>query len=145
MYISTSGLSSKVSILHVLLPVLIFALIFMVPRTRLPYLNFIAPQEQFDPSRLWSNYHGAVNYSELPSLYRESDIGIFASTCENMPNILLKMMASGLPVLCSKVPPMPSILGPSAVYFDPEDPYSISQSLCKLIHHPFPLVLPPLL
>lgn len=96
--------------------------------------KFYLSQDKFDPSRLWSNYHGAVNYLDLPNLYRDSDIGIFASTCENMPNILLEMMACGLPVLCSRVPPMPSILGPSALYFDPEDPYSISQSLCKLIH-----------
>ena len=35
---------------------------------------------------------------------------IFASTCENMPNILIEGMSSGLPILCSNYLPMPEFL-----------------------------------
>ena len=50
---------------------------------------------------------------------------VFASTCENMPNILLEGMASGLPVASSNYGPMPEILGESGLFFDPLDINSI--------------------
>ena len=56
---------------------------------------------QFDPEKHWVRYHGAVPYEILNTFYAQADLGVFASSCENMPNILLETMASGLPVACS--------------------------------------------
>jgi len=75
--------------------------------------------ERLDPYGEFITYHGAVQYEVLENYYNKADIGIFASSCENMPNILLENMAAGLPIACSKMGPMPSILGDSGVYFDP--------------------------
>ncbi len=53
-----------------------------------------------------------------------------------MPNILTETMAAGLPVACSNRGPMPEILGDAGVYFDPEDPQSITTALQRLIASP---------
>ena len=78
------------------------------------------------------HYHGNVAYEDLPRLYAQAQIGIFASTCENMPNILLETMAAGLPILCSDRGPMPEVLGKAGVYFDPENPDSMCRQLIAL-------------
>jgi glycosyltransferase involved in cell wall biosynthesis len=79
------------------------------------------------------NYSGDTNYSELPSIYHESDMFIFASTCENMPNILLEAMASGLPIACSSTGPMPSILGDGGIYFNAESVDDIAEKIKRMI------------
>lgn len=82
-----------------------------------------------DPERQFIHYLGAVAYSKLPRLYHEADAFVFASSCENLPNILLEAMAAGLPIACSNRGPMPDILGEAGSYFDPEDPESIAQAV----------------
>ncbi len=86
-----------------------------------------------DPNCSWVNYHGFVDSRLLPQLLSISDLGIFASSCENMPNILLQTMASGLPMACSSYDPMPEVLGSSGLYFDPLDISDIANCLFQLI------------
>lgn len=64
-------------------------------------------------------YEGKVAYEEIANKYKEADIFIFASTCENMPNILVEAMSAGLPILCSDYGPMPEVLSDGGVYMDP--------------------------
>lgn len=91
---------------------------------------------QFDAEGSWVRYHGAIQFEALHQHYAEADIGLFASSCENMPNILLETMASGLPVACSNRGPMPEVLGNAGVYFDPEQPKDIARALRELILAP---------
>lgn len=91
---------------------------------------------QLDPNNEWVNYHGIVPYSELHIRYVQADLGIFASSCENMPIILLEMMGTGLPIACSNRGPMPEVLGAAGVYFDPERPDDISYAIRKLVESP---------
>lgn len=86
-----------------------------------------------DPGATFIRYVGAVPHQELPALYRAADASIFASSCENMPNILLEGMASGLPIACSGRGPMPEVLGDGGVYFDPENVQSIRSALQELL------------
>lgn len=86
-----------------------------------------------DSTGEWATYHGAVSYSEIQRFYHRSDAGVFASSCENMPNILLEMMAAGLPVACSRLQPMPEILGDNAWYFDPEDVGDVAKALAEML------------
>ena len=72
----------------------------------------------------------------MADLYRQSDAAIFASTCENMPNILIEAMSSGLPIACSQYPPMPEFLKDGGVYFDPLDPTDIARSMEELFMNP---------
>ena len=66
-----------------------------------------------------------IPYHELHSEYKDADLGVFASSCENLPIILIEKMASGLPIACSNKGPMPEVLGSAGVYFDPENSYEI--------------------
>ena len=91
---------------------------------------------RFDPEGCWAHYHGAVPYEALHQIYAQADLGIFASSCENMPNILLETVAAGLPVACSNRGPMPEILGDAGLYFDPENPADMAQVIRKFIFAP---------
>ena len=91
---------------------------------------------RLDSEGLWVQYHGLVPYESLHLIYENADIGIFASSCENMPNILIETMAAGLAVACSNRGPMPEVLGDTGLYFDPEDPKDIAQAIRKLILSP---------
>ena len=88
---------------------------------------------QFDPAGEFVHYHGAVAYADLPSHTAKADGAIFASTCENLPIILLEAMASGVPIACSDFGPMPEVLRDAGVYFDPENENSIYQALRLLL------------
>jgi glycosyltransferase involved in cell wall biosynthesis len=81
-------------------------------------------------------YDGELTREALRMGYGEADAFVFASTCENLPNILLEAMAAGLPIASSNRPPMPAVLGPEGVYFDPESPASIGDALHALVRDP---------
>ncbi len=89
-----------------------------------------------DPGQQWVRYHGAIPYQDLPALYAQADIGMFASSCETFGIILIEKMAAGLPIACSNRGPMPEILGDAGVYFDPENPQSIASALKKYVLSP---------
>jgi len=89
-----------------------------------------------DGERHWVRYYGAIPFNELHLSYARADLGLFASSCENMPNILLETMASGLPIACSNRGPMPEVLGQAGVFFNPEQPEDIARALRELIDSP---------
>lgn len=93
---------------------------------------------QFDPNSKSNcvRYLGKISYGQLHEHYKNSDLCLFASSCENMPNILLEGMASGLPMACSNRGPMPEVLGEGGVYFNPEKPLEIALALKQMIESP---------
>jgi glycosyltransferase involved in cell wall biosynthesis len=79
-------------------------------------------------------YRGPAAGDDLVRAYHGADGFVFASTCENMPNILLESMAAGLPIACSNRGPMPEVVGDgAAVFFDPDDRNSIAEALVTLL------------
>lgn len=89
-----------------------------------------------DPSHTWVRYHGAIPHRRLPVFHGAADLGVFASTCENLPNIVMEYMAAGLPVASAEGLILRHLLGPSAVYFDPESPTRIAEALAGMIADP---------
>jgi glycosyltransferase involved in cell wall biosynthesis len=81
-------------------------------------------------------YLGAVEHSDLHRYYQDADIFVYASSCENLPNILLEAMASGKPIACSSCGPMPEVLKDAGVYFDPENASEIASAIKRLIASP---------
>lgn len=79
------------------------------------------------------HYHGKIPYEEIDVFYKKSDIFIYSSTCENMPNIVVEAMTSGLPIMSSNYGPMPEILKDGAVYFDPLNIEEGIEVLIKLL------------
>ena len=92
--------------------------------------------DRLDTNRDFVKYRGGIDYQDLPSIYNETDIFVFASSCENLPIILLEAMASRLPIACSQLSPMPEILRDAGVYFDPFSVISIKESIRYLINNP---------
>jgi glycosyltransferase involved in cell wall biosynthesis len=90
----------------------------------------------WDPPGEWVRYHGPVPYPQLHKLYHQADLGLFVSSCENMPNILLETMAAGLPVAASSLPPMSELLGDAGLTFDPTNAADIAATLNRLIADP---------
>lgn len=89
-----------------------------------------------DPGGLGVRYEGVLPFEGLHEAYHRADVFVFASSCENLPNILIEAMASGLPIACSDRGPMPEVLGEAGLYFDPESPESIAHALRRLISEP---------
>lgn len=76
---------------------------------------------------------GAVPYEDLPGYYQNATANIFASSCENCPNIMLEALASGRPLLASDVEPMPEFGGHYIGYFSPFVPSSIEIAMRKVL------------
>lgn len=79
---------------------------------------------------------GMIPYATMPAIYQNAVVNIFASECENCPNILLEALAAGRPVLSSNRPPMPEFAGTAAVYFDPKAPSELAEALASLLDDP---------
>jgi glycosyltransferase involved in cell wall biosynthesis len=88
---------------------------------------------RLDPHGEFLRYEGFVEHRELPARYAAAELCVFASSCENMPNILLEGMAAALPIACSDRGAMPEVLGEAGEYFDPEEPGSIARALRTLL------------
>jgi len=95
--------------------------------------EFVKTIDKLDPNKLIFTYLGNLPYLNLHKLYHESDSFIFASSCENLPNIVLEAMASGLPIASSTYGPLPEILNSNAIFFDPSDTSSIYSALKKIV------------
>ncbi|HVO67122.1 MAG TPA: glycosyltransferase family 1 protein [Syntrophales bacterium] len=76
---------------------------------------------------------GNIPYEVLPSVYFYSKVNIFASECENCPNILLEALGAGRPMVVSDRPPMPEFGGDAAIYFNPASPDDLANKICSFI------------
>lgn len=80
---------------------------------------FESELRRLDPDGVFLRWLGEIPFEGLHLLYREADGFVFASSCENLPNIMIEAMAAGLPILSSGRGPMPEVLGDAGCYFDP--------------------------
>ncbi len=76
---------------------------------------------------------GSIPYDELPAVYHHAHLVLFASSCENCPNIMLEALGAGRPVLSSNVMPMPEFGGDAVAYFSPFDPDDIFRTMQKVL------------
>lgn len=88
---------------------------------------------QLDPAGEYLEWPGSTPYDSLHKEYGVADAFVFASSCENLPNILIEAMAAGLPIACSDRGPMPEVLGNAGIYFDPDHKDSIANTLRRLV------------
>ncbi len=95
--------------------------------------KFKAELAALDPESKFLKWQGSKPYETLHESYGTTDAFVFASSCENLPNILLEAMGAGLPVASSDCGPMSEVLEDAGVYFDPESPDSIAAILVTLM------------
>ena len=89
-----------------------------------------------DPDGAFVEQLPFVPHGDLPRHLAATDLFIFASSCENMPNTLVEAMAVGLPIACAERGPMPEVLRDGGVYFDPEQPDSIAAAIGRILTEP---------
>ena len=76
-----------------------------------------------------------MNVNEIIDELKNADIGVFASSCENMPNTLVEMMGSGIPIACSNRGPMLEVLGTNKFTFNPFKINEIINVLLDMIYN----------
>ncbi|TGM60669.1 glycosyltransferase [Leptospira vanthielii] len=88
---------------------------------------------KFDPDRKFVFHKINVDYDMVHEEYKNADIFIYASSCENMPMILMEAMRSSLPIISSKFGPMPEILADAGEYFDPTDAKDLAKKIDSVL------------
>ena len=81
----------------------------------------------------WIKIFNKINYDRIQKFYDDADLIVFASSCENMPLILIESMASGKPIICSNKPPMTEFLSKKNYFFNPNEIDSIYNALLATI------------
>jgi glycosyltransferase involved in cell wall biosynthesis len=88
-----------------------------------------------DPNRNFVKQFDFLTHDEIIFLLKNTDLFVFASSCETFGITLLEGMATGLPVVCSNRSSLPEVLLDGGEYFDPEDPNSIANKIEMLINN----------
>ncbi|PTU66616.1 glycosyltransferase family 1 protein [Chromobacterium sp. Panama] len=105
----------------------------LVGETNMPEAEFI--KELIKRENLQNDIllTGGVDYKNIPAWNQNAHVILFASSCENCPNILLESLASGRPVVSSNIMPMPEFGGDEILYFSPHSPDSLREKLEEIL------------
>jgi glycosyltransferase-like protein len=80
---------------------------------------------------------GAIEDDDMPALYRLADLLVFASIEEGFGLVIIEAMASGTPVVVSKITPFIDYLGEyEAVWCDPQRSGSIADAMVMALTKP---------
>ena len=85
--------------------------------------------ENFNRPNIKIKLINELNHYDLNKIYDNSDVGLFASKCENLPNILLEMISKGLPVISSDYGSNLEVLGSSGFYFKMNDTKDLNNKI----------------
>ena len=102
------------------------------PKDSQGYAKLMKVFKRYPESSSAVSYLGEIDHDALPNYYKDADAFVFASSCENMPIILVEAMSAGLPIASSNMGPMPEILSAAGIYFNPESVDDIYETLKKL-------------
>lgn len=78
---------------------------------------------------------GWTQRNELPALYRSADVFVFPSYDEGMPNVVLEALASGLPVVATRIAGNEQLVahGQNGILVPPGDDAAFAEALAPLI------------
>jgi glycosyltransferase involved in cell wall biosynthesis len=83
-------------------------------------------------------FHGLRSKPELAELMRRSDLFVLASRYENNPCVALEAMATGLPLVATRVGGVPELVGPEVgLLAEPENPASFAARIDEALDRDF--------
>jgi glycosyltransferase involved in cell wall biosynthesis len=82
--------------------------------------------------------HFLGSISDMPSLYQQASIFVLTSEHEGTPNVLLEAMATGLPVVATRVGGVPEIVqhGRTGFLASEDHPDELSNAILELVQNP---------
>ena len=79
-------------------------------------------------------FHGALPKAEIAAALRRADVFVLPSLWENLPCALLEGMATGLPVVATRVGGVAEVVGPEAgVLVSPDSPDALADGIATAI------------
>jgi glycosyltransferase involved in cell wall biosynthesis len=83
-------------------------------------------------------FHGWVPNDKIPSILNQSDIFVFPTLREGMPNSLLQAMACGLPVVATNVTSIPEIVvnERNGYLVPPRSPEALAAAIARMLDEP---------
>jgi glycosyltransferase involved in cell wall biosynthesis len=88
------------------------------------------------PARERVDWRRDVSEAELPRLYAQADLFLFASLSEGFGLPPLEAMAAGVPVVTSSLSSLPEVCGDAAWLVEPTDPERIFEAARRLLAEP---------
>lgn len=82
------------------------------------------------------DFRGWVQREELPALYRSAEAFVFPSHDEGMPNVVLEAMASGLPIVATRVPGNDELVRDNGALVAAGDAPAFAAALAPLLSDP---------
>ena len=76
---------------------------------------------------------GWLSRPDLLRLYARARAFVYPSTFEGFGMPVSEALAAGIPVACSKIPPLREVAGDAALYFDPLDESSLAGALDRIV------------
>lgn len=82
-------------------------------------------------------FTGTAPGSEMPGIYQHADLFVLPSIVEGMPNVILEAMASGLPVLGTRIPGSEELVIPekTGLLVPPSNPHALADALYLLFEN----------
>ena len=78
-------------------------------------------------------FTGYLPHARLPRIYRRAEVFAFPSLAEGFGLPPLEAMASGTPVVASRIPALGEVLGSAALLVDPHDPLDLAAAILRLL------------
>lgn len=96
-----------------------------------PTLEALAAQRGLKERLTFAGWHPP---ERIPAFYREANLFVFPSRDEGMPNAVLEAMASGLPVLATRIAGNEELVAPEVGVLVPrDDPMALREALLRLL------------
>jgi len=76
---------------------------------------------------------GRVDEQDLLQLYRHATLFVYPSLYEGFGLPVLEAMASGVPVISSKVSSLPEVVGEAGLLINPQDPNEIREAIIRIL------------
>lgn len=78
-------------------------------------------------------FHGHLGAAQVAALMRDADLFVLPSRSENLPVVLLEAMASGLPIVATRVGGVPEIVEPkTGRIVEPGDVVELADAVCDV-------------